>query len=127
MQQRGIVHPSLLDRVQPNFYPSLCTIQLPDAIRDSVGQLIADPLALDGHVDIPCRISPRGAREVRTENQVYVNATHHVALGGYYPDITEAMSAVVDGVRYDIEGVEWDGNQIATRLYVRLIDRGETS
>ena len=64
---------------------------------------------------------------MRSENQIYVNATHHVALGGYYPDITENMAAIVDEVTYDIEGVEWDGNQKTTRIWVRIIDRGEES
>lgn len=122
MQQHGIVHPSMLARIQPNFYPSLCTIQEANEEQDSVGQLIPDPINLTGHVDIPCRISPRSRREVRSEEQVYVNATHHVALGGYYPNIDETMLAVIDSVSYDIEGVEVDGNQKTTRLFVRLVE-----
>lgn len=125
MQQRGLVHPHMLERVQPNFYPSLCTIMQPNGARDSVGYKVPRPTILQGHADIPCRIAPRSTREVRTEDIVYVNATHHVALGGYYPDIAEQMAAVVDDVTYDIEGVEWDGNQKTTRLWVRILDRGK--
>lgn len=126
MQQHGIVHPSLLTRIQPNFYPSLCTIMRPGGVRDSVGYLSPNPTILPGHADMPCRIAPRSTREVRSENQVYVNATHHIALGGYYADINEAMTAIVDDVIYDIEGIEWDGNKKTTRLWVRIIDHGET-
>lgn len=122
MQQRGIVHPHMMERIQPNFYPSLCTIQQPNSERDSVGQLIPSPIDVDGLINLPCRIAPRSTREVRSENMVYVEATHHIALGGYYPDIGETNLAVVDGIAYDIEGVEWDGNHQTTRLYVRLID-----
>ena len=127
MRQHGIVHPLMLERIQPNFYPSLCTIMQPNGVRDEVGYLAPSPTILNGHADLPCRIAPRSTREVRSENQIYVNATHHVALGGYYPDITENMAAIVDEVTYDIEGVEWDGNQKTTRLWVRIIDRGEES
>jgi hypothetical protein len=127
MQQRGIVHPLMLERIQPNFYPSLCTIQEPNGTRSSSGYLVPNPTDLPGHIDLPCRIAPRSTREVRDENQTYVNATHHIALGGYYPDITEVMLAVVDGTTYDIEGVEWDGNQKTTRLFVRIIDRGQAN
>lgn len=126
MQQHGIVHPAMLGRIQPNFYPSLCTIMQRNGVRDSVGYLSPSPTILNGHADLPCRIAPRSTREVRSENQIYVNATHHVALGGYYADITEAMTAIVDDVSYDIEGVEWDGNQKTTRLWARIIDHGET-
>lgn len=125
MQHRGLVHPHMLERIQPGFYPSLCTIQELNSVRDSVGQPISVPTDLLEHTDLPCRIAPRSTREVRTENIIYVNATHHIALGGYYPAITENMAAVVDDVSYDIEGVEWDGNQKTTRLWVRIIDRGK--
>lgn len=127
MRQHGIVHPEMLARIQPNFYPSLCTIQESNPVRDSVGQQIPDWIDVPPLTDLPCRIAPLTAREVRSENQVYVASTHNVALGGYYPTITEGMQAVVDGLGYDIEGVEWDGNQKTTRLFVRLIDRGETN
>lgn len=125
MNKHGIVHPRMMEALQPNFYPSVCTIQDLNATRDSVGQLIPNPTDLAAHIDLPCRIAPRSTREVRTENQIYVNATHHVALNGYYPDIDEVMTAVVDGVAYDIEGVEHDGNRKTSRLFVRLIDDGE--
>ncbi len=126
MRQHGIVHPEMLARIQPNFYPSLCTIQESNPVRDTFGQQIPAWANVVDLVDLPCRISPRSTREVRSENQVYVDATHQVALVGYYATIHEGMQAVVDDLAYEIEGVEWDGNQKTTRLFVRIVDRGES-
>lgn len=126
MRQHGIVHPEMLARIQPNFYPSLCTIQESTDARDTFGQQIPAWLNVSDLEDLPCRISPRNTREVRSEDQVYVDATHQVALAGYYPTIHEGMQAVVDDLPYEIEGVEWDGNQKTTRLFVRIVDRGES-
>lgn len=124
MRSHGLVHPSLMERIQPNFYPSLCTIQEPNESKSSTGQDISNPSDISGLTNLPCRIAPRSTREVQNENQKYVLATHHVALAGYYPSIDEDMFAVVDGTTYGIEGVEHDGNQKTTRLYVRLVESG---
>lgn len=122
MQQRGIVHPDLMVRLQPNFYPSLCTIQEANTTRDEYGQEISSPINLPGNVDIPCRISPMTSQETRTLQQVYATSTHHIALNGYYPAISAGMLAVVDGVSYQVEGPpQHDGNQKTTRIYVRQV------
>lgn len=127
MNYPALIHPDWLAHVQPNHYPSLCTIRTPNTTRDAIGHPVPNPQDLGGHIDIACRIAPVNTREVRTELQIYVNATHHVALNGYYPDIAEDMSAVVDGVSYDIEGVEHDGNDVMTRLWVRIVDHGASN
>lgn len=121
MRQTGVVHPQMLGRVQPNFYPSLCTVQSNTPAVDSWGQPIPDYSTLAGHANLPCRIAPRSTQERSTPAQVYVTASHHVALGGYYPAIRETMQAVIDGLAYGIEGVEWDGNRKTTRLYVSKV------
>lgn len=124
MRDLGIVHPELMTRIQPNFYPSLCTIQQDiSSERSGFGEPVPEWVDLPNHVDLPCRISPRSKREVRSEDQAYAEATHTVALNGYYPDIDEAMCAVVDGVTYQIDGSpEHDGNRKTTRLQVRIVD-----
>ena len=121
MQQRGLIHPQMMERVQPNFYPSRCTIQQATETQDSYGQPMPDWGDLAGMIDLPCRIAPRSTQERRTPAQVYVTATHQVSLAGYYPNIVEAMQSVVDGVAYNIEGVEHDGNHKTTRLFVSRV------
>lgn len=121
MRQHGIIHPEMMERLRPNFYPSLCTIQQRTDTADSYGQPLPDWSNLAGHVNLPCRIAPKSTQERRTSEQIYVTATHHIALGGHYPAVTEKMQAIVDGTTYDIEGVEWDGNVKTTRIYVRLV------
>lgn len=108
--------------LQPNFYPSLCTIAVPSTVQDGYGQEAGVLTPVAGLTALACRIAPMSSREQRTAQQVYATATHHVALNGYYPAITTtAMAAQVDGVNYDIEGVEHDGNDQMTRLYVRRV------
>ena len=121
MQQRGLIHPQMLERVRRNFYPSLCTIKSGTQTPDAWGQVQPAWSDMAGLIDLPCRIVARSTQERNTPAQVYVAATHHVALTGYYPSIREAMQAVVDGIPYNIEGVEWDGNRQMTRLFVRLV------
>lgn len=121
MQQRGIVHPDMLARLQPNFYPSLCTILVPSQAQDAWGQVIGTPSILEDYEDLPCRIAPASGREQRSAQQVYVEGQYHIALNGYYPAITEQMIATVNATEYNIEHVEHDGNQKTTRIMVRLV------
>lgn len=113
----------MLERVQPNFYPSLCTIQVATETDSSTGEPISSWADVPELVDIPCRIAAQQTREQRNSDQVYSLATHHVALNGYYPEIESEDRAVVDGVIYTIEGpAQHDGNQQMTRIFVRKID-----
>lgn len=121
MNQYGIAHPALLPHLQPNFYPSLCTIAIADTIQDEFGEEMGTLTPVAGMINIPSRLAPRGSTELRSAQQIYAQATHHLALNGYYPGIDTEMSAQVDGVTYDIEGVEHDGNDEMTRLYLREV------
>ena len=47
--------------------------------------------------------------------------THDVALAGYFPAITAAMQATVDGVVYNILGVKADGNGTITVLQAERV------
>lgn len=121
MQQRGLIHSHMLERIRPNFYPSLCTIGERSTAQDDYGQEIGMVTPIGGLIDLACRIAPRGSAETRSAQQIYATSTHHVALNGYYPAIAPHHVATVDGVDYDIEGVEHDGQHIATRLFVRRV------
>lgn len=121
MQQHGLIHPHMMGRIQPNFYPSLCTIGARSTAQDEYGQEIGTVTPVGGLTDLACRIAPRGATETRSAQQIYATSTHHVALNGYYPAIAPHHVATVDGIDYDIEGVEHDGNHETTRLFVRRV------
>lgn len=122
MNRHGLTHPRMMAVLQPNFYPSSCTIATPSTVQDDYGEQEGVLTPVAGLVGLDCRIAPMSSREQRTAQQIYATATHHVALNGYYPAITTtAMSAQVDGVQYDIEGVEHDGNDQMTRLLVRRV------
>lgn len=121
--QLGIVHPSLLARLTPNFYPSLCTIQAGAESRDALGQSIRTWSNLAGHVDLPCAIAEpiRPGEEVETTEQSFARRSKRVALAGLYPSITESQRAIVDGVTYDIERVAQDSQSMTTYLDVEIV------
>jgi hypothetical protein len=123
--QLGIIHPEMLSRVQPNFYPSSCTLQQATESADSYGQLIPTWANFSGHVGISCRLSPgtpTSGDELRTQVQIYTVHSWIIAFNDYYPDIIETMRAVIDGTSYEIEQVQHDGNNKTTRLRVRTLD-----
>lgn len=123
MNQLGIVHPDLLASLQPNHYAGTCTIQQASEAADSYGELIPTWANLADHVDLPCRLAPQQqfSREQRTQAQLYAIHVWIITLAGYYPTITEKMRAVVNSVNYDIELVQFDGNQQTTHLQVRVV------
>lgn len=122
MQNHGLIHPHMLVRLQPNFYPSLCTFFLPNATINSVGEEVYAPVAVAGLTDLHCRIAPKTSKEAREPQQTYTEATHHIALNGHYAAITPAMLVEVDGVMYAQEGEpEHDGNGKTSRVYVREV------
>lgn len=105
------------------FYPSLCTMRTATETQTSTGavqQVWADAPGLAG---LRCRLAPAANsanREVRAEAGTYGEFTYTIALGGYYPTITEKMQALVDGVAYDVQAAAHDGNHATTELFVRL-------
>lgn len=122
MQQRGLIHPALMVRLQGGLYPSRCTIATLGTEQDEYGQEIGTPVDLEGHVNLPCRIAPMVApSEQRTSQQVFVDGRYNVALAGYYPAIQEDMAAVIDDTTYGIDFVGHDGNQTMTHLIVRQV------
>jgi hypothetical protein len=116
----NIIDARMLDMLA-RFYPSTCTIQTATETPDGANQPIMSWANLAGHVDIPCAVGrPRGG-ERKTVHQAYSVATHTIALGGYYPAITEKMRAVVGGVNYDILLPENDGQGASTQLVCQVV------
>jgi head-tail adaptor len=124
VNQLGIVHPGLLVHLEPNHYAGTVTIQTATVANDSAGQEIPTWANLANHVDLPARKAARQqfSREVRNQSQLYAVHVWDITIAGYYTGITEEMRAVMDGVAYDIELVQFDGNRKMTHLQVRKVD-----
>jgi len=118
---RPIVSPRMLTRLH-EFYPSTVTIQEATEPRDTYGgysQVWANKV---GYVDLDCRLSPAGGKEVKKPDQTYVVATHIISIAGYYPGIHEKDRAIIAAQPFDILLVENDGQGDTTRLLVEIVD-----
>jgi hypothetical protein len=114
-------------------FVSLCTIQKQTGAKLGAGQ--PDPTAyanVAGLVNIPCMDAvPSTARvqatEVKELTDILSKGLRHVLLNGYYPESTpdgqipSNWRAIVDGVIYDILGVEHDSQNQQTRLMLQLV------
>lgn len=121
-----LVHPRLLSSLTPGFYPSLCTIQQATEIPDAWGQPIASWANVAGLANLPCAIAPISAgsperAERRRADGTIEEATHHIAIAGYYTAIANKMRAIVAGVAWDIIGAEVDSHAAMTRLRVSRV------
>lgn len=108
------------------FYRSKCTIQANVPTVDDLGQPVeAWTAAVTGLRDLPCSIAPFTGQvnmsEARRVGQILDVEEHHVALPGAYPEILVTMRAVVDGVAWQIIGVDIDSHRETTRLRVQRI------
>ena len=121
--------------VESQLFTSLCTIVVPPEVFDAGGA--PDPTAtwypyLDidspaiSYEDIPCMAPPQAIgdtvqpTEVKELIEIMARRPLNVLLAGYYPAIIPDHRAVVDGVTYDILGVEHDSQYRMTRLAVQL-------
>lgn len=126
MNQLGVIHPDMLSRLHPNFYPAVCAIHdraTGDGWANAADTPAATPVA--GLTGVPCRISPviAGSRETRRPEQAWMENRFHIALGGHYPQINGTQFVVADGVTYEIEPPpQHDGNAKTTRLLCRIVE-----
>lgn len=116
-----LVHPRLMQALQRDFFAQTCTIRKPVKSRNEIGGETRVYEDLPGHNGLACHVAPPQGGERRTEQQVYLDATHVIMLNAPYPQITEEMQAVVDGVAYDILLATLDSQKILTELNVRLV------
>ncbi|HEY8766044.1 MAG TPA: hypothetical protein VIP09_02080 [Dehalococcoidia bacterium] len=120
MSKRALTHPRFLAKL-PDIYPFKAAIQQATASGTSFGTLVETWATVSGLGLIDCRVAPVLAQEMRGPQFTQLVTTHQIALRGYYPQIVETMRAVVDDVGWDIQGVEYDGNKITTRLHVLAV------
>lgn len=106
---------------------SLATFQSP--LQDfSTGMQQNVWVDVAGLVDIACQLGPETdmsvvANEQRTQPMITATNLHRLELDDFYPTIEagwrNGWRVVVDGLPYDISGVEHDSQSQVTRLCVR--------
>ena len=121
-----LIHPRLLSGLAATFYPSLCTIQEATEVQDAYGEPIATWANVAGLVNLPCAVAPPNLgspekSEVKKSDGTIEIITHHIAIAGHYPAITNKMRAVISGINYDIMAVEIDSHATMTRLRAVLV------
>jgi hypothetical protein len=119
-RQRPFIDPRMIARLEP-FFSQRCTIEAPVKTPDSFGSISETFTTVTGWEAIPCRVAPVGGGEQRTNQQVYVDATHTIELMGIFNGISEEMQAIVNSVHYDIVLVEVTPEATITRLQARII------
>lgn len=113
-------------------FTSLATIQKPDGLLGPSGAPSGTYTNVPGLVNIPCMDAvPSMARvqatEVKALADIMSKGLRHMLLNGYYPESTpdgqipSYWRAVVDGITYDILGVEHDSQGTQTRLELQLV------
>lgn len=116
-----LVHPHLMQTLERDFFPQQCTIREPVKSRNAIGGEQRVYQDFPGHNGLACHVAPAQGGERRTEQQVYLDSTHVIMLNAAYPNITEEMQAVVDGLAYDILLATLDSQKVLTELIVRLV------
>lgn len=118
--------------VATGLFVSLCTIQQPDGALIGAGQPSGVYVDVSGLVALACMQAVPGfsdfkASELKTMEEIQATGMWHVLLNGYYPEATPDdqiptdWRAVVDGVDYDILGVDHDSQHTQTRLRLQIV------
>ena len=122
------------EAIKEGTFVSLCTIKQPDNVFTDSGFPSGNFVNMAGLVNIPCMKAPQsmlriGANEVKAVVGNESIEPSHVLLNGYYPAIPQvtnsrpALQAIVDGIAYEVMGVEHDSQFQMSRLTVRVATR----
>lgn len=124
---RGLIHPRLLDRLAPSFFPDRASIEANVPTRSASGALVSAWTTVPGLRDIPAAVSPQifsRAGERRTTELTSGETTHRIALVGAFPQITASMRLVVvagtHAGTYDILRPDLDSQSGMTVLEARI-------
>jgi hypothetical protein len=111
-------------------FVSLFTAQAPDGLFGPTGAPSGSYADVVGLVDIACMDASMSASEARALPEIIATELHHVLLDGYFLSLEAgwrgsgmplgAWRAVVDGVAYIIEGVNFDTQNTQTVVTVKL-------
>ncbi len=122
-----LLHPRLQASLREHF-TSRCTIASKVyTVSESRQRVRTGNAPIAGMVDIPSSqaalilIRPTD-KEDRTQKILSTDTQRQVKLLGFYPQIVaEQMEAIVDGVTFQIVGVEADSLSFSTRLKLEII------
>ncbi len=125
--------------VDTGLFVSLATFQSSDAADFPDGFYSGDYQDVPGLVNIPCMAPPESegsiqATEVKALADIVGSELHHVLLNGYYATAdmgwrqgwilligdNDGSGNLINGVQYDVLGVEADSQKQMTRVRVRL-------
>jgi len=110
-------------------FVSLFTAQMPSGNLGPSGAPDGLFNPVSGLTNIPCTAPPVSdsrieATEVKDLAEILSVKLKHVLLNGYYGTLDDASNkgwnCLLDGVAYDILGVEHDSQRIMTRVSVRI-------
>lgn len=107
-------------------FNSLCTIErITTTINPNSGEevitYVGDPLL----TNIPCYLEPyRPALEVRRPDQTIVTSAFHIALRGYFPQISVEDRARIDTLVYNILNTDDDDTGTLTIILAEIINSG---
>lgn len=119
--------------VATGLFVSLCSVSQPNAALGTSGAPSGVYTAVAGLQSIPCMDAvPSTARvqatEVKELADIMSKGLRHMLLNGYYPEATPDgqiptnWRATVDGVVYDILGVEHDSQNTQTRMELMIVE-----
>jgi hypothetical protein len=118
--------------IATGLFVSLCTIQAPDGLPGYGGAPSGNYADVAGLIDIQCMDAvPSDAKiqatEVKDMVEIASKGFRHLLLDNYYPQVTPDgqiptyWRAIVDGVSYDVLGVEHDSQNTQTRLELEIV------
>jgi hypothetical protein len=121
--------------IATGLFVSLCTIQAPSGTLGASGAPDGLYSNVSGLVSIPCMDAPQpptdarfGVKEAKAPAEITAMANRHVLLNTYYPTLItgwrQGWRAVIDGVIYDLCGVEPDSQRQMVRLELELVSAG---
>jgi hypothetical protein len=124
------------EAVATGLFVSLFTAQEPVPTIGPTGAVEFDYTDVASLIDIPCMAPPESsgsivATEMRELEEIRASETHHVLLDAWYPQLDAgwrgensdgkgAWIALIDGVQYEISGVESDSQSQMTRVTCKL-------
>ena len=122
--------------IATGLFVSLFTAQEPRPTQGPNGAIEFDYVNVAGLIGIACTAPPEStgsivATEMRELEEIRASETHHVLLDAWYPRLDQgwrgenadgkgAWIALIDGVQYEIAGVESDSQSVMTRVTCKL-------
>jgi len=111
----------MMEYLERDFFAQRCALKKPTKTQDTTGAETVTHAVKPGYEAIPCRVGPSAGGERRTNQQVYLDATHRIVLSGQFADVTEEWVAEVDSQEYQILLVAKDAEGVMTRLECRIV------